>query len=776
MKLSRGNLNNGAPGRVCEDPLKAIYCLLAATTLAIADPSLQGTVSDPSGAAVSQARVTLKGAAIHTIVTSIDGRYRFPSLRPGTYQIEAEALGFGASQPHTVEVTPAGAHRDIRLDLAKVTSQIQVTANGAPQSIDEQAKALSIITAGQIESRAEFSIPEAIRQTPGIRVQQLGGPGSFTRILTRGLRAQDTSILIDGFRLRDAASPQGDASAFLGDLLVAGMDRIEVLRGSGSSLYGTHATGGVVNVITDSSSGGRFHGGLTTEGGGLGLFRGLAKVSGGAMGDRLRYFGATTHLNVTKGTDGNDRARNSLGHGSMQYQLGPATLLGVRLLGSRGYTQLNTSPSASPDFTTFNPSADDPDSSRNSHYFSGLLSLRHDFSSNLNLSGNYQAVTTSRDNRNGPGGPGFQPLFNASDRFEGRIDTVQLRSDAALGRWQRLTGGYEFEKDTLSSTSISLGVDASAGIAQRSHSAFIQDQIQLLDRRLLISISGRLQSFTLNRPRFQGGANLYSGAPLNNLPSARTGDLSVAYLLGSTGTKVRAHIGNGYRAPALYERFGSSFFFGSFSAYGDPNLKPDRLLAFDGGIDQYLANSKVRISATYFYTRIQEAIFFDFSGAISPATDPYGRFGGYRNTGGGLARGVELGVEANPYRSLTVHSSYTFTNADERRSALLNGSLRSYRVSDHMFTATASQRIGRNIDVSFDLFAASGYTFPFSGRAFVFPGPRKADAAASYTRPLSDHHSLRFFTRIENVLNRTYFEEGFRTPGRWATAGVKFLF
>jgi iron complex outermembrane receptor protein len=199
------------------------------------------------------------------------------------------------------------------------------------------------------------------------------------------------------------------------------------------------------------------------------------------------------------------------------------------------------------------------------------------------------------------------------------------------------------------------------------------------------------------------------------------------------------------------------------------------LLAVDAGVDQYLG-SRARVSATYFYTRIQQAIVFDFTGAITPETDPYGRFGGYRNTGGGLARGVELSIETNPIRNLTLRSSYTYTNADERNSIFSTGNLRTLRVSDHMFSVTATQRIGRSLDITFDMFAASSYLLNFGTRAFSFDGPVKADLAINYTRPLTDTTSLRLFTRIDNVFNRTYYEDGFRTPKAWATAGMKFLF
>src|SRR5207237_7273757 len=116
-----------------------------------------------------------------------------------------------------------------------------------------------VVDRKEIDERDEAAIAESLRTVPGLRMQQLGGPGSFTSIKTRGLRNEDTAVLIDGLRFRDAAATQGDASGFLEDLIVTDVSRVEVLRGSGSSLYGTNAIGGVVNLITDEG-GRRFHG------------------------------------------------------------------------------------------------------------------------------------------------------------------------------------------------------------------------------------------------------------------------------------------------------------------------------------------------------------------------------------------------------------------------------------------------------------------------------------------------------------------------------------
>src|SRR5581483_8529121 len=103
-----------------------------------------------------------------------------------------------------------------------------------------------------------------------------------------------------------------------------------------------------------------------------------------------------------------------------------------------------------------------------------------------------------------------------------------------------------------------------------------------------------------------------------------------------------------------------------YSFYGDPRLRPERSISVDGGIDQRFANDRVRASVTYFYTRLQETIIFDFSGAINPAEDPFGRFGGYRNTNGGLSRGVEFSTSLAATRSTTLRGAYTYINAIDR--------------------------------------------------------------------------------------------------------------
>lgn len=781
--------------------------------------SLTGTILDPQGGGVPNAHVKLyvrqNGVQLNA-TSDAQGKYRFQRLNPGEYVLEAEAEGFARTAAQSIQLEAGHAlNLDIPLRLAGVVQEIVVTAAGSAQAGEETSKAISTVGWREIQARNEFSIAEALRTVVGLRYQQLGGPGSLTSLKTRGLRNEDTAILIDGQRLRDAAAPQGDGSGLLGDLIVTNVDRLEVLRGSGSSLYGTNAIGGVVNILTDEG-GGRTRGSLLTEGGSLGLFRGRAQVAGGLSEDRVAYSLGVAHLNVAHGVDGSDAARNTSGQGRIRFQLTPSASLSARIYAADSFSQTNDSPEAvgllpptgvveaiplseseleryqsgvplsqlNLNGAIFLPSANDPDFRREARFFSSIVTFAHRPNDAFGYSVNYQALKTDRAFRDGPGGVSFEPLGNTRTDYDGRLHTINARTDVRLGRSQLVNAGYEFESESYLNRSfqVSPADNSSVDVTQRGHSFFVQDQLRLLDGRLFLSAAFRTQLFSLNKPLLEPLPFApYQEGTFAAPPNAYTGDGSIAYSFRSSGTKLRAHIGNGYRAPSLYERFGT--FYGSFgySAYGDPRLRPGRSIAFDAGVDQALLNNRLRISTTWFYTRLQEVIVFDFSGAISPATDPFGRFGGYRNTNGGLARGFEFSAEASPSHSLDVSASYTYTNADQRL-PLVPGIIRSFAIPDHQFTIVATQRFGQRVFLNFDLITSSSYLAPmfdpstFSSRAFEFDGLAKADLGASYRLPLSENRAIRFFGKVENLFDREYYESGYRTPGATAVGGIQFEF
>ena len=169
-----------------------------------------------------------------------------------------------------------------------IREQVSVIAAGTQQTIDEVSKTVNIIDAQELRDRADFALVETLRTIPGFRVQQLGGFGRTANIKTRGLRNQDTAVLIDGIRFRDASAITGDASPFLSDFTLTSVSKIEVLRGSGSSLYGTNAIGGAIDFQTPKPQSG-FHGQIGGAVGGLGLRRFRGNVSDGTNDGKFGF-------------------------------------------------------------------------------------------------------------------------------------------------------------------------------------------------------------------------------------------------------------------------------------------------------------------------------------------------------------------------------------------------------------------------------------------------------------------------------------------------------
>ncbi len=782
--------------------------LAAAAPHTAAADSLAGRVLDPQDRVVPQAQVRLfdrTSGQVRETVSAPDGSYRFGDIPPGEYLLEGQGAAGSLSGAAAVRVE-GSSRRDLALAVSSVAAEVLVTASSTPLLAREVAKALDVIDAQELASRNELSVAEALRTLPGIRVQSLGGPGSFTTVQTRGMRSYDTAVLIDGLRFRDAASPQNDATAFLSSLATVDTERIEVMRGSGSSLYGSNAMAGVINV-TSRTGGGPAQGDVLLEGGGLGLVRTVPSLRGGLAGDRLTYSGAVSYIDVTKGIRGANPYRSVSPQGMLRYQLSPT----LSATGRVWYAGDEARTRNSPDFpaavlanfpaagsvpavalptdqlarleqglpfdggaATFVPSANDPDAVRRSAFVNASAVLRHSVAPGATYRVAYQAAATEREHANGPGGVGFQPFDASSSFYDGRTDLLQARFDAALGTSNFFSAGYEFEREQLFTEAS--GNVATITIDSYSHALYAQDRIELLGGRLQVSFGGRVQTFDLPDPTFAGGSHPYGGARLD-VPTAYTGDAAVAWFVPGSETKLRLHLGNSYRAPSPSERFGGTFssFFRSFSFYGDPRLEPERAVALDGGVDQWLFDSRLQVGATAFYTDLQNTIIFDFAN-FPAATDPFGRFFGYRNSGGGRARGVELSVQAAPSVATSLRVSYTYTDSASDTPTIGHDFFGVPGLSKHLFALTATQWIAQRLNVTFDLFAASDYPLsPYGalGRRLVFGGPVKGDLVVRYDLLARPQLALDLYAKVENLFDHAYYEDGFLAPGAWAIGGLR---
>jgi len=772
----------------------ALVFVLSLSTTAFAQGigGIKGTVTDENNGKVTGAQVVLSSSTGIHLNTSTDqaGTFEYKNLRSGSYFIEVKANGFSVFTSEEIQFERGETKQvAVQLRIASLSASVVVTATGTAQRADEVSKVVSTLDSQEIEAKHELSLAEALRGTPGVRVQQQGSPGALTTLRLRGQRNFDTALLLDGLRVRDAGDINGSALSLMADLVPVALDRVEILRGAGSSIYGTHAIGGVVNMIPEVGSSG-FHVNAGFEGGSLATYRERLQVSGGA--ERLGFELGVKRLDVRDGIDGDDAYGNTGFAGRLQFNPSPSITIAGNLYGNIANARLNDSPFALPAaFGTtqpfpdavagvnFQPDFNNPDQGRRNRLLVGSGRFSQIVSDTMSYSVAYQRVSSNRRNYNGPAvDPRFASFVPFGD-FEflninrGNIGTVDGRVNFRFSRSNLLTAGFEFERESLfQSSQPSFTTFNNTTDRQRTFAFFGQDQLSLLDDRLRLSLGVRGQWYRIksaDRPGFLQGREVESSV---------TGDGAIAYFIRGSGTKLRAHVGNGFRAPSLFERFGEGTFGSAGVArFGDPTLKAEQSISVDGGFDQRLANDKVLFGATYFYTRLQRVIAF-----TGFAVDPLGlgRFSGFENRPGGLSRGAETYFNTSPVRGMDLRASYTFTNSD--RVITARGLQPEYVIPKHLFGLTLTQRY-RALLFSLDLNRTGSYlapvfenNFPFRMAELTFSGYTKGDVFVSYERRQTERVTVVLFGGVENVFNQRYYENGFLAPRAVGRGGVSVKF
>lgn len=412
----------------------------------------------------------------------------------------------------------------------------------------------------------------------------------------------------------------------------------------------------------------------------------------------------------------------------------------------------------------------------------GSFKFSQQVNSRFSYSLAYQRVASDRRNYNGSevdprfASPTFYPFgeFEFINVNKGRIDTFDARLNFQAARSNLLTVGFEFERESLFQQSIpSFSAFNNTTDRQRTFALFGQDQLSFFDDRLQLSLGVRAQFFRIRA----------ADRPGNLLPvdaeKSVTGDGSVAYLIRSSNTKLRAHVGNGFRAASLFERFGGGTFQSlGLLRFGDPTLRAEQSISVDGGIDQRFSRGRGLAGITYFYTRLQRVIDFQSFFVVDPLG--LGRSSGYENRPGGLARGVEAFLETVPWARADLRVSYTHTNSD--RLVIGRGLQPEYVIPSHVFGLTLNQRF-RAFAFNFDLNRTGSHVapvfennLPFRTAELTFSGYTKADLFGRYERQISEGTTLILFAGADNLFDQRYYENGFLAPGIVGRAGVRFKF
>jgi vitamin B12 transporter len=596
---------------------------------------------------------------------------------------------------------------------------IVVTATRIPTPALEIASSVTVVTAAQIEARQIRTLPDLLNEVPGLNVVQSGGPGGQTSVFMRGTNANHTKVLIDGI---DVGDPSNANAAFdFGQLLTQDIEKVEVLRGPQSGLYGSDAIGGVINIITKSGSGAPQFGG-SLEGGSFDTFNQTGNLSGSLQqfhyAATIEHFhsGATPVTPLDYLPPGQQRIDDSYDNLTASTKLGFDVSEHLDFGLAARYTDSHLHFTGD-NFDNF-PSTPDTSQSESTtrQYYTRATAHLVNFDGVLQQTlGAAYNNTKSRD---------FSPDGPPTDNFGAR-SKFDWQGILAFSGDEELVLGAEHQRDSIT-VPISASTMINSGYAELQSSFF---------ERLYDTLALRYD----DNERF-GSKLTYRFAP--------------AYLIKETGTKLKGSVGTGFKAPTLSELFQN---FPDFGFFANPNLRPESSLGWDLGFEQSLLGDALQFGATYFHNDIKNLI-------DANATT-------YLNIGRAVTQGVESFVAYRPLQTLSFRLDYTNTQATDEltqqellrrpknKESLNTNWQATNRLSLNASVLSVSSWVDTNRDGSIPRLNAPGYT--------------TVNLAAIYD--LSSHWALT--GRVTNLLNRHYQNpDAFDQPTLGGFAGVKAKF
>lgn len=609
--------------------------------------------------------------------------------------------------------------------------QIIVTGARSPISVDRLGNASTVIDRQEIERLEVRYVSDLLRSVPGFAVSQSGGVGSQTQVRVRGAEANHVLVLIDGVRANDPAT--GDE--FRWEYLTTGnVDRVEIVRGPQSALWGSDAVAAVIHIVTNRGRGepsfDAYVEGGANQTGNLG-------VNGSTGADRWSLNGGMEYL----GTDGSNISRSGDekdGSDIASFTLGGRLEASDALSFDAGVRATDASTEFDPvDFLVTGLPTDGDYVTETENLYADIVASLH--RSGSRLSQRLSARYFESDNRNFIGGT--EDSSTASDRT-----TLMYQADLAIGEHR-----------------LSLALEHGAtDFRQRGAIVFGDpNQDQEMD---VTSIIADFEANPSDRLALLLSARFDDNSDFDD---ATTGRFSAAYTLNDQ-TTLRGNVGTGRKNPTFTERFG--FFPGQF--VGNPDLRPESSVSWEVGLDHEFGDGALIVGATAFHQDLEDEI----NGLVfDPVT--------FLSTAGNMPEDSERsGVELSAYWQLSerfdLSATYTYTDATEQD---LNGTdvaeLRRPRHSGSLSADYLSpgERWKTSLTASYggtrdDLF------FP------PFPQPSEIVTLDNYWLvDLAVHfrlsNAVTLFVRGENLLDEDYEQVyGYRTPGATGYLGLRTNF
>jgi vitamin B12 transporter len=610
---------------------------------------------------------------------------------------------------------------------------ITVTATRTPQARNKVGSSVTIIGENQLIASQAIAVSDSLANVPGVAISRNGGQGSLTSVRIRGAEADQTLVLIDGIKINDPASPGGGFD--FGNLLVNDIARVEVLRGPQSTLYGSQAIGGVVNVITKAPTS-PLSGNVDIETGTLASQRARGAVRGRVGG--LSYAGAASYV-TTDGVSSAASGREADGfehtafQGRIGYAFSPAFDVEARAWWAMSEVGIDGFPPPTYSF------ADTPETSETDQriFYVGANLVLLDGRSRTRFG--FSQATTDRVSTD--------PTQRVKETFLalGRNEQFDIQSTLDLGPNVQVLAGGEFETSRLRVASPNDFDPTPTPLRASTKISGLYVQAQVSPTPWLSATLGARQT---SNTRFGDALNVRA---------------TFAARLNGDTTILRGAIANGFKAPTLYQ---------TLSEYGNLSLVPEEASSSEIGVEQAFLARKILVSLTYFERDTTNQIDFASCFGVTRAICTNRPFGVYDNIAVTTAQGFEAGIDIKPVQNLTLSFGYTDLDATNRSRGTANfGKALARRPKQSGFASIS-------YDFAFGLSLSAAYTrtgdsFNDGGNRQVLEGFDLISLRAS--QKINAQWSI--YARVENLRDETYqTASGYGSLPRQTFVGLRASF